>query len=348
MNLKKENIKKLINPKLFQNEIDIEKGRTSFYKKKLKQMLLIRLTEEKLALEREKGNIGGPVHLAAGQEAVAVGISENLSKKDMVFGAHRSHPHILSLNPDTYKLFAEVLGKETGFSKGMGGSMHLIDSKSGFYGSVPIVSGTVPLAVGAAFQAKRKKTKNVSVVYLGDGAMEEGVVHESMNLSKMLPAPVIFVVENNLFSSHMHLSLRQPEHSVSRFAKANGIPFTLIDGNNILEVLKNSKELIRRSRSDGTPGFIEAITFRHYGHVDWRKDIDVGVNRSQEDIENWTKRDPILRLSQSMMSKSMISISDIENMQNSLSRKINLDWEKALKDPYPAKKELLKRVYSEK
>ena len=126
--------------------------------------MLIRFTEEKLAYERENGNIGGPVHLGAGQEAIAVGISNCLTSDDRIFGAHRSHSHLLSLNPDTHRLFAEVLGKETGFSRGMGGSMHLIDEKSGFYGSVPIVSGTVPIAVGAAYQLKRQGTRNISVV----------------------------------------------------------------------------------------------------------------------------------------------------------------------------------------
>ena len=122
-------------------------------------MILIRVTEEKLAEKREEGIIGGPVHLGAGQEAVAVGISNNLNKEDRVFGAHRSHSHLISLNPLIYKLFAEVLGRDTGFSKGMGGSMHLIDKESGFYGSVPIVAGTVPLAVGAGLAAKLKENK---------------------------------------------------------------------------------------------------------------------------------------------------------------------------------------------
>ena len=114
-------------------------------------------------------------------------------------------------------------------------------------------------------------------------------MHESLNLSSILPAPVLFVVENNLFSSHMHISLRQPNISVSRFANANNIPYELVDGNNISELIESSKKLIEMSRENGTPSFIEAVTFRHYGHVDWRKDIDVGVNRSVEDLENWIK-----------------------------------------------------------
>lgn len=342
-----ENIEQLINPKLFQDQIKIEKEDGSFFYEKLKMMMLIRFTEEKLAYERENGNIGGPVHLGAGQEAIAVGISNCLNSDDRIFGAHRSHSHLLSLNPDTHSLFAEVLGKETGFSRGMGGSMHLIDEKSGFYGSVPIVSGTVPIAVGAAYQLKRQGTRNISVVYLGDGAMEEGVVHESLNLSSILPAPVLFVVENNLFSSHMHISLRQPNISVSRFAYANNIPYKLVDGNNISQLIDSSKELIEMSRENGTPSFIEAVTFRHYGHVDWRKDIDVGVNRSVEDLENWIKRDPISRLINGLISIDFISKKEINDLEKSIKTKINSDWKKAENDPFPNEKELLDRVYFE-
>jgi len=136
---------------------------------------------------------------------------------------------LLALNPDFYRLFAEILGKETGFSKGMGGSMHLYDQPSGFYGSVPIVAGTVSLAVGAAMAAKMQNTDDIGVAYIGDGAVEEGVVHESFNLAKIQKVPMLFVIENNLFASHMHISLRQSSDMISRFAIANDIPYKLVD-----------------------------------------------------------------------------------------------------------------------
>ena len=186
-------------------------------------MMLIRHSEHKLAQMKKEGMIGGPVHLGVGQEAIAAGMTQHLNASDRVFGAHRSHAHLLAINPDCYKLFAEVLGKATGFSKGMGGSMHLFDQSSGFYGSVPIVSGTVPLAVGAGFASKLQDNETVAVCYLGDGAVEEGVVHESLNLASVFSLPVIFVVENNLFASHMHISQRQPANFTARFAEANNI-----------------------------------------------------------------------------------------------------------------------------
>lgn len=313
----------------------------------LESILLIRLCEKKLAYERKSGVIGGPVHLGAGQEAIAVGISKHLTKADKVFSAHRSHPHILALKGSPYKLFAEVLGKNTGFSKGMGGSMHLIDQDIGFFGSVPIVAGTVPLAVGAGLSSKVLGLNTIGVSYLGDGAIEEGVVAESLNLSSALKIPVLFVVENNLFSSHMHISQRQPIPFTARFAIANNIPYRIVDGNNIFEVMNASKELISYARENSHPVFIEAITFRHYGHVDWREDIDVGVNRSTKDLEAWMRRDPLIRLKQGIISNTSYTENDFLKLHDRIEVSLKNYWNKALQDPYPNDEELLARVFSE-
>lgn len=333
-------------PTEFNNPLVIEKTDIDFLIAALKNMILIRRVEQQIAFARKNGLIKGPVHLGAGQEAIAVGVSKHLCASDRVFGAHRSHAHLLALNPDFYKLFSEVLGKITGFSKGMGGSMHLWDQPSGFYGSVPIVSGTVSLAVGAAIAAKLQKTKDIALVYLGDGAIEEGVVHESLNLARIQNAPVIFVVENNLFASHMHISLRQPSNMTSRFAIANHIPFKVEDGNNVIAVTKSAEELISNSRNGGGPGFLELVTYRWYGHVDWRDDIDVGVKRTLSDVSNWKARDPISRLSSALITAKKWS-KDQENayVQN-LNIDINIAWEKSMNDPYPNKELLLKSVYS--
>lgn len=313
----------------------------------LKSMLLIRLCEEKLAYEREAGSIGGPVHLGAGQEAIAVGVSDSLKKTDSVFSAHRSHPHLLALNGSPYKLFAEVLGKNTGYSKGMGGSMHLWNQSEGFYGSAPIVAGTVPLAVGASLSSKILNKENIGVAYLGDGAIEEGVVSESLNLASTLNLPTLFIVENNLFSSHMHISLRQPNPFTARFAAANNIDYDIIDGNDILKVLHTAKSMISKCRETRKPTFIEAITFRHYGHVDWRQDIDVGVNRSLDDLEAWHLRDPILRLKKGLIKGDIFSENQFNDIHNEIKLNIEKDWDKAIKDPYPSEKSLIDRVFKD-
>lgn len=312
----------------------------------LKQMKLIRLVEKKLADERKGNVIQGPVHLGAGQEAIPVGISANLKKTDRVFGAHRSHSHVLALGADVFKLFSEVLGRDSGLSKGMGGSMHLWDQPNGFYGSVPIVSGTVPLAVGAALAAKLQKTQDIAVAYFGDGAIEEGVVHESFNLARITNAPILFVVENNLFASHMHISLRQPQNTLSRFAVANNIPYEILDGNDVVQLSLASKSLIEKTRKGSGPCFIEAITYRWYGHVDWREDVDVGVSRSQEDILNWKKRDPILRLTNALLAEGICTSLNIESLDSELNVLIEKAWQKALISPYPDKSSLISRVYA--
>ncbi len=310
----------------------------------LKKMIHIRKVEQRLALERKNNKIGGPIHLGVGQEAIAAGLSESLTANDKIFGAHRSHSHLLSMNPDEHKLFAEVLGKDTGFSKGMGGSMHLWDKGSGFYGSVPIVSGTVPLALGCALSCKMKKTDSLAVAYLGDGAVEEGVVHESLNFASTFNLPIIFVVENNLFSSHMHISLRQPAKSTERFAEANLIKSSVVDGNNIGDVLRVSRFATNYVRNSMKPYFIEFITYRWFGHVDWREDVDVGVNRSKNDISAWKSRDPIKQLQDALIKLNYISINKISELEEEIDKRINKSWKQAEKDPYPKPEELLKRV----
>ena len=313
----------------------------------LRAMLRIRRAEQKLADMRRDGFIGGPVHLGAGQEAVAVGVSASLRRTDRVFGAHRSHSHLLAMGSSLHGLFAEVLGKDAGLSRGMGGSMHLWDEPSGFYGSVPIVAGTVPLAVGAGMAAKMQGNGDVSVSYLGDGAVEEGIVHESLNLASQFDVPVIFVVENNLFASHMHISLRQPKDSTARFALANDIPAEVVDGNDVVAVAAAAARLVAAARRGEGPGFLEAVTYRWYGHVDWREDIDVGVHRSNDELEDWRARDPVARLATSMIAAGWWSGADSAHVEAELDEEIEAAWEQAVADPYPPPEALLDRVYED-
>ena len=342
----KNQLESLSNPEAFQSPIEIDNLDRDTLVRMLTTMIMIRKTEKQLALGRKNGLIGGPVHLGAGQEAIAVGVSEYLRKTDRVFGAHRSHSHLLALNPDFYRLFAEVLGKETGFSKGMGGSMHLFDQPSGFYGSVPIVAGTVSLAVGAAIAAKLQDSDDIGVAYMGDGALEEGVVHESLNLSKIQNAPMLFVIENNLFASHMHISLRQPSDMAARFAQANDIPYEVVDGNDVVSVSKAANRLIDDIRLGKGPRFLELVTYRWYGHVDWRDDVDVGVKRSLTDINNWKARDPIARLTAAMIATGLWSQHQTEKINQRLDNEIDKAWNKAINDPYPSLDSTLKHVYS--
>jgi acetoin:2,6-dichlorophenolindophenol oxidoreductase subunit alpha len=337
---------RLADPSAYHEPIAIDGRDHEALKAQLTQMIHIRLVEEHLATRRREGDIGGPVHLAVGQEAAAVGVSAWLRHTDMVFGAHRSHSHVLAMGSSAHGLFAEILGRDTGLSRGMGGSMHLWDGPRGFMGSVPIVGGTVPLAVGAGLSAKLKGEDAIAVSYLGDGACEEGVVQESLNLARVLDAPVLFVVENNLFSSHMHISLRQPSDSTARFAEAHRIPSEVVDGNDVTAVADAAERLIEAARNGAGPGFLEAVTYRWLGHVDWREDVDVGVARSASELEQWRRRDPISRLERALVSAGAWSSEDGQDVRSRLGGEIVAAWEQALSDPWPAEEALLDRVYA--
>jgi pyruvate dehydrogenase E1 component alpha subunit len=336
----------LADPAKYHEPIEITAEDPEFLRSQLGKMLRIRMVEQQLARARKDGIIGGPVHLGVGQEAVAVGVSACLRSSDRVFGAHRSHSHVLALGSEIHALFAEVLGRDTGLSRGMGGSMHLWDGPRGFYGSVPIVAGTVPLAVGAALAAKLQGVDDVGVSYLGDGAVEEGSVQESLNLARVLGAPILFVVENNFFSSHMHIRLRQPSNATARFAQAHDIPFSIVDGNDVVAVNKEARQLVERARAGKGPGFLEAVTHRWLGHVDWREDVDVGVNRSVKELQTWRGRDPIRRLAAALEQAGAWTPARHTKLIEELDAEIQLAWDRAMTDPWPKPEALLDRVYA--
>ena len=256
----REILGELANPHAFRHAVETRDVDVAVLKRQLAQMLRIRRTEERLGLAVEQRQAICPVHLGIGQEAVAVGVSEHVRRSDRVFGAHRSHSHYLAMGGDLYRLLAEVLGKDDGCSRGMGGSMHLYAPAEGLLGTVPIVAGTISLAVGAALAAKKDGRGDIAVAYFGDGASEEGALHESLNLAAVWGLPILFVCENNLFSSHMHISLRQPANRVARYAEAHCIPAITMDGNDVVAVSAATKQLVDRARSGGGPGFLEAGT----------------------------------------------------------------------------------------
>ena len=334
----------LVNPDKYQEPINISGFDTYQLMDDLKQMYVIRRVEEIIGDNIVTGVIKCPCHLGIGQEATAVGLSRYLKSSDRVFGGHRSHTHYLGLRGSVYKLFAETLGKLDGCSRGMGGSMHLYDPSIGFGGSVPIVGASVPIATGAALAAKKDNEGDIAVSYLGDSACEEGAVQESFNLASIMKLPVIFVVENNLFASHMHIDLRQPHNSTARYAEAHGIPFKVIDGNNLTDIYEASQEAVKYCRESKGPYFIESITYRWRGHVGPREDTDVGVKR-KDDLNAWKKRDPIKRLKDSLINKNVLSENDFNEITKLIDKNLVKQWQKALDAPYPPKSLLTEIVY---
>lgn len=311
----------------------------------LRKLIEIRCAEEKIGDEFGKSVIKCPCHLVIGQEAPAVGIAAHIRQGDRVFGAHRSHAHFLSLGGTLHHLLAEVLGKDTGCSRGMGGSMHLLDRANNFYGSVPIVGATIPIATGAALASKMEKTGGIAVSYLGDGATEEGVFHESLNFASVFKLPVIYVVENNLFSSHLHISLRQPFDSVCRFAQSHGVAWQRVDGNDTVAMALAAGQAIAAARAGQGPQLIEAVTYRWRGHVGHREDNDVGVMR-KEGLLEWKKRDPIARLANAMIAAGHLTEAKIEGIWAEFRQAVETAWIQAAADPYPPADALLDRVYS--
>jgi TPP-dependent pyruvate/acetoin dehydrogenase alpha subunit/pyruvate/2-oxoglutarate/acetoin dehydrogenase E1 component len=334
----------LADPMQYQEPLNIAGKDDALLVKQLRTMLLIRYAEEKIADNVTNGKVKCPCHLGIGQEAVAVGVSASLRGSDRVFGGHRSHSHYLALGGSVYSLFAEVLGRYEGCSHGMGGSMHLYNPEIGFAGSVPIVGASVPIAVGAALAAAKDKKGNIAVSYLGDSALEEGGVQESLNLASVMKLPIIFVVENNLFASHLHISLRQPDNATIRYAEAHRINSALIDGNDIVVVEKTASEMIKRAREGQGPSFIEAVTYRWRGHVGPREDTDVGVKR-KDDLGRWKGRDPVQRLVSSLQQANLFSAQEFLSLESDVKVEINDAWDRAEAAAFPETSALMDWVY---
>ncbi len=311
----------------------------------VRSMLLIRRSEERVADGVASGEVRCPCHLAIGQEAVAVGIAEHLRPSDKCFGAHRSHAHYLALGGSVDRMMAEIHGKDAGCSRGMGGSMHLRDESIGLVGTVPIVGATIPMAVGAGLALKMDGGDGVAVAFFGDGATEEGTFHESMNLAASLPSPTVFLCEHNLFSSHLHISLRQPASRVARYAEAHCVPHRTIDGNDLGLVLRASAEAVEHARKTRHPFFLEFVTYRWRGHVGHREDLDVGVRR-KDDLDLWKRRDPIRRATEALQSAGHLKAGDLERMDAEVKAQVDEAWRFALRAAYPSERELLGRVFA--
>lgn len=306
------------------------------------QLLLIRKVELSIGRESKKNSFRTPIHLAIGQEAIAVGISAYLSPNDRIFGNHRSHAHYLALGGSVQQLILEILGKRGGCSGGKGGSMHISSTDTGFIGSMPIVAGTIPIAVGASLEFDNE-SKNISVCYFGDGASEEGVFHEALNFAAKFNAPTLFVCENNLFSSHMHIDQRQNSRSISRFADSAGILNFEVDGNSLLDVMNCAKEAVNHVRMNRKPAFIEALTYRIYSHVGFDTDLNVGLNRIS-DLKEWSGKDPISSLKKTIIENFPNEV-DWNAIENKINELVEESWINGLNAEFPDSSELFENVY---
>jgi pyruvate dehydrogenase E1 component alpha subunit len=268
-------------------------------------MYRIRLTEETIAARYHEGKMRCPTHLSIGQEAIAVGVCSNLSHKDQVLSTHRAHAHYLAKGGDLKRMIAEIYGKKSGCSKGMGGSMHLIDKSVGFMGSTAIVGNTIPVAVGLALSLKLKDINSISCVFFGDGAIEEGVFYESVNFAVVYNLPVLFICENNLYSVYSGLEVRQPKgRKIHEMVGAMGIDSSYDDGNDVRGVFNKVSEAKHKIQSGFGPQFIEFSTYRWREHCGPNYDNDIGY-RSESEFKEWKKKDPLEKIEKIISSKEL-------------------------------------------
>ncbi len=311
-----------------------------------RDMLRIRMVEEKIAELYPAQKMRCPVHLCIGQEAIAVGVCANLSAEDYVMGAHRSHGHYLAKGGDLNAMLAELYGKGTGCSRGIGGSMHLVDLPAGFLGCVPIVAATIPIAVGAAFGSVMRNESRVTVVFFGEAATEEGVFHESLNFAALKQLPVVFVCENNLYSSYSPLWVRQPaSRDVVRLAEAHGLESHQGDGNDVVEVWRLAKRAVQKAREGGGPSFLELKTYRWREHCGPNYDDDLGYRPEGEFLE-WQARCPIARLKEQLFKDGLLSDEDLEHLVVNLRAEIEAAVTFAEQSPVPREEALLQGVFA--
>lgn len=259
-----------------------------------RQMLLIRRFEEKCVELYSKEKIRGFLHLYIGEEAIAVGIMNALKPEDAIFATYREHGHALARGIDPKKIMAEMYGKIEGCSRGRGGSMHLFDAKTRFYGGSAIVAGGLPLAVGMALADKMMKRDRVTVCIFGDGAVAEGEFHESLNLAALWKLPVLFICENNLYAMGTALRFTQSETNISKKAASYRITSRQIDGMDVLKVFDTAQQAVEEIRKGNGPMFIEYLTYRFRAHSMY----DAELYREKSEVEEWKKKDPLLLLHQ--------------------------------------------------
>ena len=306
-------------------------------------MLTIRRFEEKVIEYFASGSIPGFVHLYIGEEAVATGTCANLRDDDYITSTHRGHGHLISKGGDLNLMMAELFGKETGYCKGKGGSMHIADLDLGILGANGIVGGGPPIASGAALAAKYKGTDQVVACFFGDGASNQGTFHEGLNLASIWKLPVVFVAENNMYGISFSQKKSMSVPDIADRAAAYDLPGVVVDGNDVIAVYEAVGEAVKRARAGQGPTLIECKTYRHRGHFEG----DPTVYRPKEEFETWKKRDPIPRFEAQLLQMDVLTQADLDKISAEIDQKIQQAIKFAEESPWPAVEEILDDVYTE-
>ena len=308
------------------------------------QMVKIREFEEKANELYMKALMPGLTHLYSGQEAVAVGVCEALRRDDYITSTHRGHGHCLAKGASVDLMFAELLGKEAGYCRGKGGSMHIADPDSGNLGANAIVGGSAGIATGAAFSAKMRGSNQVAVCFFGEGALGQGLLYEVMNMASLWKLPVIYVCENNQYNEYTHYSEATAGEITAR-AKAFGIYAETIDGQDVQLVYETTQKLVERARSGEGPAFLECLTYRYYGHH--VGDISRAYYRSKEEEQEWrTTRDPLTLLAEKLIGQKLTDQSVLDHIHTDILSEIETGVQFAINAPYPDPSEVDEDVYA--
>ena len=289
-------------------------------------------------------NMKTPVHLCNGQEAVAAGVCCALKKTDYISSNHRSHGHYLAKGGDLNKLISEFHCKETGCSKGYGGSMHVVDTSIGHMGSSSIVGGGIPIGTGLALAIKMKQQDMVSVIFFGDGAADEGVLYESINYAILKKLPAIYILENNQWAVCSHVSTRQFGDNIFHSAPETQLMTKKIDGNSVLEIFNTASIAVSRARKGEGPSFIECETYRILGHAGC-KSQDANGYRKADEINYWKKKCPVKNFEDLLLKQNLISKAEIKEMESQIQTEIKDAFSFAFKSALPSSKEINKYLF---
>ena len=307
-----------------------------------RNMALIRRFEEGVAEAYAEGFIGGFTHLYIGQEAVATGAISALNHDDYVIGTYRDHAHALVRETSARALMAELYGRATGVCKGKGGSMHFCDPERYFMGGYAIVGGNLPLAVGLALSIQMRNEDRVVMAFLGDGASNQGVFHESLNMAKLWELPVIFLVENNFYGIATDVRISSAFNEIHRKAQGYGMPGHVVNGMDVIAVREECEEVVKYVRHGSGPVLIEARCYRYQGH----SMTDPGRYRSQAEADLWRKRDPIPRLAKQLVQQGL-DASRLDAIQREVDEVVQDAMRFAESSPEPAPEALYEDLYVE-
>jgi pyruvate dehydrogenase E1 component alpha subunit len=295
-------------------------------------MCTIRYFEEKVKDLFKRTLVRGPLHLYIGEEAVAVGACSTLGDGDYITSTHRGHGHCIAKGADLNCMMAELMGKETGYCRGRGGSMHICDPDLGILGADGIVGGGIPIAVGAGFSSQYRNDRRVTLCFFGDGASNQGTFHESLNLASLWKLPVVFICENNLYAITTPSSRSLSVPDVATRAVGYGIPGTIIDGNNVMEVHQVVAQAVENAREGKGPALIECKTYRHEGH--WLGDPI--IYRTQEEVNEWKKKDPIKSFENVLVKDRILSAEQAEQIHRETKEQINRAEKFGDESPFPS------------